>query len=47
MRDFVRAIRQPSLVRRVVLALLVAFTLVWVALVMVDFWDFRGAIENR
>ena len=47
MNKLLDAFRRPSLARRVVAALLVAFTLVWVALVVVDFWDFKRISESR
>jgi two-component system, OmpR family, sensor histidine kinase QseC len=47
MSAFIHALWRPSLVRRVVLALLVAFTLVWAVLVVADYWDFKGSIEGR
>lgn len=47
MNTVLDAFRRPSLARRVVAALLAAFTLVWVALVVVDFWDFKRISESR
>jgi len=41
------ALCRPSLVRRVVIALLVAFSLVWTALVVVDFVEFRRATRSQ
>lgn len=38
---------QPSLVRRVVFALLAAFLLVWCALVAVDYLAYRRGVEHR
>lgn len=39
--------RQPSLVRRVVFALLAAFLLVWVVLIAVDYLKYRRIVEHR
>ncbi|MFP8777693.1 sensor histidine kinase [Hydrogenophaga sp. RWCD_12] len=41
------ALFTPSLVRRVVVALLAAFALVWVTLVVVDFAEFRRATRTQ
>ncbi|MGM9426604.1 sensor histidine kinase [Hydrogenophaga sp. MI9] len=41
------ALFAPSLVRRVVVALLAAFALVWVTLVVVDYAEFRRAVRSQ
>ena len=47
MRALRSALFAPSLVRRVVVALLAAFALVWVTLVVVDFVEFRRANQSQ
>ncbi|MBC8027370.1 MAG: sensor histidine kinase [Steroidobacteraceae bacterium] len=41
------SIMAPSLARRVTLALLVAFGIVWCVLLAMDFWSFKQAAQNR